>query len=586
MISGILIFIVLIAIVGGIIFTAMQRGEADVDRGATVRRLYLYLVALVSYVTALFGLNGLLRILAELWFEGRWFGGGWLGVTPPLYQINADGFAREQLARTAGVLVVATLIFLLHWGFIQGRRRQAGEATAALRKLFLYVALGFTLGFTLINSYQLLTGIADLAFGLGLDQSTIWPSGWFHRLTTITAGAALALYLRSTLRTDGDYNAETNRAAKLWRQLYFLVATLAGLTLLLWGTTSLIDQLLRSLLDQLSSVLTTAGGLVQPWSGPLAQSLLGAWLLRSHWQEWQTLAHAAPAELRSAIRRLTLYAAVVIAMIFALTGAALLLNTLLLRLLGDNNEAWLDLLRQNRTAIAAILPGSLAWRWFWQQLQAESQRLGEGAAGDHVRRIYAYTVAAVGLVLLWIGAGTLVQVALDWLLSGDMLGQGLWRAPLANGLSLLAVGAPIWSLHWQAVQRVARQSGTVGAAERHALPRRIYLYGVALIGALVILYYLAQVVYRLFLMLLGEPNAAFFSPQTADEIARSLIAGAIWGIHLLALRTDLRQIEREKEEPSAVAAVAARRQALAAQIMELEQELAVARAQLAELDGG
>jgi hypothetical protein len=275
-------------------------------------------------------------------------------------------------------------------------------------------------------------------------------------------------------------------------------------------------------------------------------------------------------------------------MIFALTGGALLLNALLLRLLGGSSDSWLDLLRQNRTAAAAILPGSLAWRWVWQQIQAESRQLGTGAAGDQVRRIYAYTVAAVGLALLWIGAGTLVQVALDWLLSGDLLDQGIWRAPLANGLSLLAVGAPIWALHWQAVQIVARQPGAVGAAERHALPRRIYLYGVALIGALVILYYLAQVLYRLFLMLLGEPNAAFFSAQTADEIARSLIAGAIWGIHLLALRTDLQWIEREKEETGAVTAVAVaeRRQALEARILGLEQELAAARAELAEMDGG
>ena len=273
MISGILIFIVLIAIVGGILFTAVQRGEGVVDRGATVRRLYLYLVALVSYLTALFGLNGLLRILAELWF-----GGGWLGGKAILYQINADSFVREQLARTAGLLVVTTLLFLLHWGFIQGRRWQPGETTAALRKLFLYVALGFTLGFTLVNCYQLLTGIADLAFGLSLAQSTIWPSGWFHRLTMIVLTSALTSYLRQTLRGDGDYNAETNRAAKLWRQLYFLVACLTGLTLLLWGTTSLIDQLLRSLLDQLTSVLITVDGRVQPWSGPLAQILLGGWL--------------------------------------------------------------------------------------------------------------------------------------------------------------------------------------------------------------------------------------------------------------------------------------------------------------------
>lgn len=57
----------------------------------------------------------------------------------------------------------------------------------------------------------------------------------------------------------------------------------------------------------------------------------------------------------------------------------------------------------------------------------------------------------------------------------------------------------------------------------------IYLYGVALIGALIILFYVAQVLYRFFLMLLGDTEGAFFSTQTANEIAQSLIAAVFWG---------------------------------------------------------
>ena len=569
MISGILGLVVVFAIGGGILATVIQRGDEPVDRGATVRRVYLYLVSLISYIAALFGLDGVLRTLADVW----------LGNQGGLYTINSAGYLREQLARTAGILVIATVVFLLHWAFIQRRRTQPGEATAALRKLFFYVALGFTIGFALVNSYTLITGIADLAFGLPLDQSGIWPNEWLHLAAIILASLTLMVYLRTVLQADGDYGAETNRAARLWRKLYLLVACLAGLTLILWGTTNLLNALLQSLFDQLSSVLSLTGGLPQSWSSSIAQILLGALLLRAHWREWQSITQSSPAELASSVRRLYLYAAVIISAAFALMGSASLLNAILLRIFGNNNDSWFDLLQQNRLSVAAIAPGIIAWRWYWRQLHSESKLFGESQEADTIRRIYYYAVAAAGLALLWVGAGALVQVILDWLFRGDLLGRGRWGGTLGSGLGLLEVGETIWSLQWQEVQPIARQADETGAIERGSLPRRIYLYGVALIGALVILYFVAQVLYRLFLMLLGEPNAAFFSAQTADEVARSLIAAAIWGVHMLALRTD---ITMGGQAPTAQRAD--QRRQIESRIMRLEQELAAAKEELQKFD--
>ncbi|MBK8050311.1 MAG: hypothetical protein IPK16_26330 [Anaerolineales bacterium] len=65
------------------------------------------------------------------------------------------------------------------------------------------------------------------------------------------------------------------------------------------------------------------------------------------------------------------------------------------------------------------------------------------------------------------------------------------------------------------MQRIARQPNIQGAEERGALFRRIYLFGIALVGALVILFELAQVVYQLLLVLMGEPNTTLFSAETA-----------------------------------------------------------------------
>lgn len=78
--------------------------------------------------------------------------------------------------------------------------------------------------------------------------------------TILLACFGLIAYLYSTLHSDGDYGSESNRPAALWRRLYLLVACLAGLTLVLWGATSLLSALLENVFDQ-SAMLSVSGGL-------------------------------------------------------------------------------------------------------------------------------------------------------------------------------------------------------------------------------------------------------------------------------------------------------------------------------------
>ncbi len=79
--------------------------------------------------------------------------------------------------------------------------------------------------------------------------------------------------------------------------------------------------------------------------------------------------------------------------------------------------------------------------------------------------------------------------------------------------------------------------------------RKIYLYGVALIGALIILFQLAQVIYRLLLVLMGDDTGSLFSTETAHQLADCLVAGAIWAVHLLAIRSDAR-LEQATPKPN------------------------------------
>jgi Tfp pilus assembly protein FimV len=150
-------------------------------------------------------------------------------------------------------------------------------------------------------------------------------------------------------------------------------------------------------------------------------------------------------------------------------------------------------------------------------------------------------------------------------------------------LSRLLIAAPIWAYHWQRVQQVARREDEIGHAERASGPRKVYLYGVALAGGLIILYYLAQVAYRLLLLLLGDPTATFVGAGPAGDLARSAIAAVIWIVHVMAIRRDAQMGAEPLEEAPAAVARDERRASLEARIAQLENELSAARAELAVL---
>ena len=188
-------------------------------------------------------------------------------------------------------------------------------------------------------------------------------------------------------------------------------------------------------------------------------------------------------------------------------------------MLHDTNQSTGDL----ATPLAFLPIGFVLWQWHWRLIQKEAASYGDTPESASVRRIYYYTVAAIGLILTWFGLVEILRVLLDLLTSFQTVLSGPFRAEqLATGLSLLAVGAPVWAFHWRTVQSVA---GVPTPSVRPSVlpgPGVSICMLVALVGALIILYYLTTVVYRILLLLLGEPNVNLFGAETVDALARSV----------------------------------------------------------------
>ena len=115
--------------------------ERDSSRLALIRRLYFYLVILASLIAGLIAFDQLLDVLSEVWL------GSGVGV-------NSDVWVRNAIAGSAGVLVVATPIFLIHWGYVQRRLDSPDEREAGLRKFTIYVASAICAGYALYGGYE------------------------------------------------------------------------------------------------------------------------------------------------------------------------------------------------------------------------------------------------------------------------------------------------------------------------------------------------------------------------------------------------------------------------------------------------
>ncbi len=541
----------------------------------TVRRLYFYLIAFISLTTGLFALDGLLGTLGELWFGGQ-----------SLYIADAGALWRNSIARSSGALLVATPIFLIHWGYIQRRQDEPGERPAVLRKLFLYAASVIALFFAVMNGYELLAGIGFLAFGGSLGATDVWPAGWFVNIAMVAIGLGLMTYFHHTLVGDGDYGAETTAAGSV-RRLYQLLAGLAGLIMLIYGSSQVLYALWQTTVGAGDALSVDTGDWLQAMlSDGLALTLLGAIVARINWRRWRRIVEMNPGEAGSPLRRLYLYLAVVIGALATLAPAAGLLREFLLLLFGQGGGSLIGLIDRLGRPLSFIPAGLVTWIWHARRLQARAAVNGESVEAVTIRRIYHYALAAVGLALLWLGMVDSLRALLDVAFTPSPVAgaNAIWAEALATGLSLLAVGAPIWALHWRTVQRIAHGADAAGEAERSSAPRKVYLYGVALVGALLILFDLSQVLYRLLLMLLGEPGVDLFAAETMGNVARAGISAALWLVHVLAIRQDGDVIRSlSVAAPSSVPDVD-RRRALLVRIQRLEAELAAARAELAQVE--
>lgn len=537
----------------------------------TIRRLYIYLVCLISLQSIVAALNAVLGGLIR-----------WLTQADPPEALFLTG----QLA----VLIVGTPIFLGHWAWALGLARDEAERTALSRRLYLHLTQAIAVGYLAYAVYVGVEAVLGLALaGLGMDRYTLTTTERLGALINgiMTLGVAAALWLYHQ-RLITDRRLPRDLSYRLLFQLYTLAFCGLGL---LFAVTSLVEALIE--------VFGWLNGRAPALAAPLAR--LAAALPVWAYHEW---ARARAAELRDAAsdwwRWLYATAVSAISLVAAGAGLADAGHWLFLRLAGEGDPTlpaglaffvanlpglayheaaagrvmrpeqrplrWLynlgaagiGLLFGVAGVVAALswgfaalageaplvndllgwgLPGLAIWAYHQWGMRQTGRALGMEAAeagplraeGRMVRRLYVFFFSGIGVSLTALGLIGLQE----WLyarFSGETVVTG-W--PLA--LAWLVVGVPLWLAFWLTAER--RFAGPL-ADERQSDLRKFYLYLIIYIAVNAAIITSTLLLNGVLRQLLGLPTTG----SLGLALGIILAALALWGYHGLVLRADIARV--------------------------------------------
>ncbi|MCC6176918.1 MAG: hypothetical protein IT305_16535 [Chloroflexi bacterium] len=330
------------------------------------------------------------------------------------------------------------------------------------------------------------------------------------------------------------------------RRVYLYGIAFASLGMLVAGLAGLLELLLEALAEAVLGPIphVGSGNLTNrvSFSSALAGIGLVAWLI--HW----SLANRAvrrgdTPELRSTLRALYLYAALLV--------GGLLLTFNARSLIADLLEAGFGVLHASDLIGGSIVPPlarlvvvAALWSYHARVVAADRAAVREAGGRATLRRWCTYVLAFVGLMLLVFGAAGLLALLWDVLLPGGVTiaTGGRWLAVgVASQVSSVLAGLGCWLLAWTwSVRRFWLDDGP--DPERASTLHKVYLYLVVAVAVSWTVWNLGQVLYLLLRStLIPEQAGGVWSVARGalgSTIAHLLVFGLTWAYHRRVLRRE------------------------------------------------
>jgi hypothetical protein len=474
----------------------------------SIRRLYFYLVALISLEVVIWGLINLLRTTLST------------GLTFP---------GADTLAQALALILVGVPIFAVHWLWAQNvSAKDPEEHSASLRALFLYAVLLMTLIPVIQNILALIN--RTLVVTAGLDSYRAFIGGtqsWIDNIIAILLNLLAAAYFYNIVRADWTTLSDKENFADV-RRLYRFIWVLYALLMAAFG----VQQVLRFLFYLPSGLIGEPGREV--FINGLALIIVGTPVWVYAWSLCQK-ALDEPDERGSNLRLGVLYLLALAGVIVVLSSAGVVIDVVLRRVLGESIELR-DLISQIGSPISVGVPLAAIWAYYGDWLGREIETAPDAPRRAGLKRFYAYILSLIGLVATFVGLALLVSFVIDLLTANAIWGDSL-RSRLCAAIATLLAGLPLWLAAWRPMQAEAFALGDVGDHARRSLVRRAYLYLVifsTVIGGMASAIYL---VYTILFGILDHRNASFVT-DVLNGIQLLGLFTAFLIYHWTALRQD------------------------------------------------
>jgi len=475
----------------------------------SIRRLYFYLVAFISIEVVLWGLILLLRSMLDDKISG----------------------SADDLAQALALILVGVPIFLVHWLWTQrASGREEEEKTATLRAVFMY---GILIA-TLIPVVQNLLAFINRSFiGAARIDSYRAFVGGTQTLTdnfiAIAMNLIVAAYFWNVLKNEWTSLPSKENFSEV-RRLYRYIWMLYGLLMTVMGA----QQILRFVFYIPGNILGELGR--ETLINGIALLVVGTPVWVYVWRIIQD-SLSDPAEMGSMLRLGILYILALGGVITVITVSFNIVNEILLIVLGQTST-FADFVDEIGGPLSVGIPLGAIWAYYGHWLNRHIQAVGSGVQQAAMKRLYNYILAIIGLVVAFVGVGTLFAFLIDMITSRGFVFGNSDRSTLASALSSLIVGLPLWLMNWRPMQAEALSEGEMGDHARRSLIRKTYIY-IALfagvIGGMVTAVGLVNLLLRA--VLTGDADSDFVN-QLLNMIQLLFLFGVVLFYHFNVLRAD------------------------------------------------
>ena len=477
----------------------------------TVRRLYFYAVAFISFEVVLWGLIGLIRSI----------------VNPHLITDNA-----QALATALSLILVGVPFFLVHWLWVQrAAAREEEEKTATLRAVFLYGALFATLLPAVQNLLALINrtfiGVARISYERALIGGT---QSWPDNLIAILLNLLLAAYFWSILRAEWPALPDTENFKDI-RRVYRYLWMLYGLLMIIFGA----QQNLRFILYIPTDLIGSIGR--ETFVNATALLVVGAPIWFFAWRFIQD-ALPDPDENSSVLRLVILYLLALGGTITVLTAGGNILYSLLSRLFGEDIST-IDLIQNISGPLSILIPFAALWGYYggWLNKQFAAEENIPRRSG--MQRVYFYILSVIGLATTITGMLLLFTLIIDQLTSRpDVIAADFIMKQLAGAIAVIVVGLPLWLRTWRPMQAEALVAGEIGGHARRSIVRKAYLYLALFASVLGTMAPAAIIVFLLIQAALKGQVENDFLKSILTAVQALIVFAVVLVYHLSALRKD------------------------------------------------